>query len=198
MKMKKRLGVIILIILIFVAFVVNKKNKIVKSITYQEEFSNGDALKMMLEGKSPFREMPTTDIMLKVKPIKNLDDKFVYKYINVDFTGREQDLKTFSPYFRYPSNVGREVISFPNKKKVVMLVVPTPKEGKDFRHLTSFLNSASSSQISAFWKETAKVVIKTKTDCNTVFLSTHGFGVIYLHMRIKTSNDYGYPMKFNT
>ena len=59
-----------------------------------------------------------------------------------------------------------------------------PKRGKNFSNLKNFIDTASSTQTRQFWK---KVVIETRKllkNHNKVWISTHGLGVPYLHVRI--------------
>ena len=104
-------------------------------------------------------------------------------------------MKPFSSFFVKNKNK-KLALSFPNKRGTAIMIVPAPVEGKDFAHLYNFINQADQKQQSALWKEVAKVFTSQKTKNNTVYLSTHGLGVNYLHIRIKTSPDYDYPTKF--
>ena len=155
---------------------------------------------MLKEGKVPI-EFPDYDFMIKCKPVKNLNDKFTYKFIRTKFSTKPQDIGPFSQNPVFAAELGKTnpklAVCFDNISGSTKMVVPTPQKGADFAHLKIFLDTASPSHKKELWKRVAKAFISKKTVDNTLYLSTHGKGVHYLHIRIKASNDYGYPTSFD-
>ena len=160
---------------------------------YELSLTWKEVLKQFYKGKCPIKNWPDYEFMWKCKPVKDLNDKFVYKFIKTSYP-MKQDLKSFSEHFK--KNQNKYAICFYNKSKSTKLIVPTPQKGKNFSNLHSFLNQAIKMQQKALWKKIAIEFITLKNKNNTLYLSTHGHGVNYLHLRIKDSPDYGYPTKF--
>ena len=76
------------------------------------------------------------------------------------------------------------VVNFPNLRGDAHLVVPSPISGQeDFTHLASFLRSAEEDQIHQFWQAVGRS-FKSKINEEPIWLSTHGLGVAWLHVRI--------------
>lgn len=183
---------LIFIGIIVITFIVKSKTMVKR--TFKLGITWHEFMKQMLKGNCPIDNWPDHEFMIKFKPVTDLNDEVVYKFVKAIFP-KGQNLKPFSKFFA-ANTTNKLALSFPNKGKTAMMVVPSPDEGKDFAHLYNFINQADQKQQSALWKEVAKVFTSKKTKTNTLFLSTHGLGVNYLHIRIKDSNDYGYSTKF--
>ena len=78
------------------------------------------------------------------------------------------------------------MLSFYNFSKTTLLVVPKPRKGKDYTTLKQFMDNASTTQQNAFWKKVAGSVKEMLKNHDKVWVSTHGTGVPYLHVRIDT------------
>ena len=174
-------------------FIYNLYMKIEFNKTYKLKLSWEKVLYKFSKGECPIK-FPDIPFMWKCKPISNLDDKFMYQFHKAKFP-QEQDLNSFSKYFKNYKN-SKKIVSFPNLSKSTQLVVPYPNENKNYSHLQLFLQNASKQQQQNLWKKIAEVFIKEFNDNNKLYLSTHGLGINYLHIRIKGSPDYGYPIKF--
>ena len=82
------------------------------------------------------------------------------------------------------------VISFPNLSGDTILVVPIPRKSKRFTNMFYFMTNASEIQKKELWKkvaEQAKIFLKTNEN---IWISTHGLGVNYLHVRICNTPKY--------
>ena len=90
------------------------------------------------------------------------------------------------------NNRGKGVAAFYNLSGDTMLVVPTPVDNVSFATLKNFIHNASVKQQAALWACVAKEVRRILKNSNQVWVSTHGLGVPYLHVRIcKTPKYYG-------
>ena len=58
--------------------------------------------------------------------------------------------------------------------------MPIPKRGKNFATLKDFIDNASKTQQKIFWRKVKQVANRE----NVVWISTHGHGVPYLHVRM--------------
>lgn len=101
---------------------------------------------------------------------------------------QRQNKKDFQEYFKNSQN--KYVVSFPNLNKDTMLVVPMPVRGKNYSTLRDFIDNASEIQQQEFWKKVAEVAKKFMNEKGKVWISVHGLGVDYTHVRISTSPKY--------
>ena len=119
---------------------------------------------------------------------KDESSLFEEEFIEDIFLDKDQDFNDFKTYINKSKN--NNVVSFLNLSGDTILVVPIPKKNKNFSNLKNFIDEASNSQQKQFWK---KVVIETRKllkNNDKVWISTHGFAVPYLHVRISKSPKY--------
>ena len=76
------------------------------------------------------------------------------------------------------------VISFPNLSGDTMLIIPTPIENKDYTTIKDFIDNAPIKQQKLFWKKTGREIEKWLESHDKVYVSTHGLGVHYFHLRL--------------
>ena len=96
------------------------------------------------------------------------------------------DEQTFKKYFKE----GQKVVSFSNLGGDAQLVVPTPQiDPSNYAHLAIFVRNAPKDQIRKFWQTTGEVY-EQKIGAKTVWLSTAGLGVSWLHIRIDSRPKY--------
>ena len=74
--------------------------------------------------------------------------------------------------------------SFPNLSGDTILVIPMPRKGKSYATLKDFVNNAPKKQQQELWALVAKEAKKQVKKYGKVWISTHGLGVAYLHVRI--------------
>ena len=70
-----------------------------------------------------------------------------------------------------------------------LLVVP-PDTGKNFSHLGTFNKYSSAAEKRALWKKVATELQKKLKKGETVYVSTHGTGVSWLHVRLASKPMY--------
>ena len=98
----------------------------------------------------------------------------------------KQNYSAFKKYFKG----NKIVISFPNLSGDTTLVVPIPKKNKNFATIKDFVNNASLKQQSDLWKCVSREIRKSLQHTDRVWVSTHGLGVPYLHVRICNKPKY--------
>ena len=109
--------------------------------------------------------------------------------------GATPDYYTFSEHFKSPGS-SEVVVTFPNLGKDAILVAPTPKGRKNFACLATWLRETKHDEES--WNKVFEAVGKTliariegKTKLSrTIWLSTNGAGVSWLHFRIDSYPKY--------
>jgi len=130
-----------------------------------------------------------TAFFWEVKPVTQdkLDDDFEFVLIKSNSLSKvKADKYTFQKYFTDEE----KVVTFPNLGGDAQLVVPTPLNSPDcYAHLATFIRNASKDQVQKFWQTTAEVYEKAIDD-KTVWLSTAGLGVSWLHVRIDSRLKY--------
>ena len=138
---------------------------------------------------------------------KNIKNPFIWRTsvinANKDMSYKEEfiennslicethDLDTYKPHFEKNKNKNKKyAINFKNFVGDTMLIIPTPRINKNYSNLFYFMINASNTQQEEFWKEVVKqirLLLKTYT---YLWISTHGLGVDYLHVRICTYPKY--------
>lgn len=99
-----------------------------------------------------------------------------------------QNPKDFQEYITKSSN--KYVTSFPNLSKDTMLVIPMPLRGKNYATLKDFIDNAPEIQQQYFWKKVAKVAKEFMDKHEKIWISVHGLGVAYTHVRISSIPKY--------
>ena len=81
-------------------------------------------------------------------------------------------------------------MSFYNKSKDTLLIIPIPYNEKEYITIKDFIDNAPIIQQKEFWKfasEEIKNILKTEKE---IYISTHGLGVSYFHLRLCNSAKY--------
>jgi len=99
-----------------------------------------------------------------------------------------QNTDDFQTYINNSTN--KDVVAFPNLTKDCMLVIPMPRRGKNYATLKDFIDNAPKHQQEEFWKKVAKVAKKCLNKWGEVWISVHGLGVPYTHVRIDSKPKY--------
>lgn len=119
---------------------------------------------------------------------KNGDSIFKEKYkINKNLPVK-QSIKAFEEHIKKSTN--EYVTSFPNLNKDTILVVPMPKEGKNYATYKDFVDNAPEIQQQEFWKQVATIAENKMHEVGRVWVSAHGLGVPYLHIRVCSMPKY--------
>lgn len=87
-------------------------------------------------------------------------------------------------------HTNKYVVHGPNLSKDCYLVIPKPINGVNCANLFTFLNTSSNTQIKAVWKRVAEVANFLLDRYDYIWISTHGHGVNWLHIRISIKPKY--------
>ena len=99
-----------------------------------------------------------------------------------------QDTRPYREYIKQSKN--EYVISFVNLSNDAVLVVPMPVGKRNYATLKDFMDNAPQIQQQRFWKTVSKIARKLMKEKGKVWISTHGFGVAYTHVRVSISPKY--------
>ena len=113
-----------------------------------------------------------------------------FECVLVDDPGLERtpDVEAFADF--YQSHATDDVATFPNLSKDAVLVVPCPvAEHSAYGHLAAFLREAPADQHHSLWQQVAEAMFQTLPK-RTVWLSTAGAGVSWLHVRLDSRPKY--------
>ena len=124
------------------------------------------------------------------------ESKFKQKFKRNDNLPRVQNINGFQEYITKSQN--RYVVSFPNLNNDTMLVIPMPIHGKNYATLKDFIDNAPIKQQQEFWKHVAMISKKIINKIDKVWISVHGMGVHYTHVRISTKPKYYFDNKLGS
>ena len=126
---------------------------------------------------------------MEYKCIKNDGNvAFKQKFRTYDQLPEIENKKDFQEHIKNSQN--KYVVSFPNLSKDTMLVIPMPVSGKNYATLRDFIDNAPEIQQQEFWKHVAEVAKKFMKKNGKVWISVHGLGVAYTHVRISIIPKY--------
>ncbi len=131
-----------------------------------------------------------------------LSNEYLSKFIESDELNqiKTQDYSDFSFHIsRAIASVksgGAYATSFVNKSANAILVIPLPVMGKNYATIKDFIDNAPATQQSEFWKMVAHEVKSVLKLHNQVWISTHGLGVSYFHLRIDLNPKYYVTKEF--
>ena len=134
---------------------------------------------------------------------KQLKGKFQWNTSVLKNNGKVEYKQTIRTNYKLPTTQNKKdfeehikksddkyVVSFPNLSKDTMLVVPMPIRDKNYATLRDFIDNAPLIQQQEFWKKVAKVAKTFMNEKGKVWISVHGLGVNYTHVRISSSPKY--------
>ena len=113
---------------------------------------------------------------------------FLQAFQTSNLLARQQDTTVFQDHFEASPN--NQVAVFPNLSGDTMLVVPMPVHGHNYVTLRDFIDNASHEQQQSFWKAVADTAIEMMKYGHSLWISTHGTGVDYTHVRISRQPKY--------
>lgn len=116
-----------------------------------------------------------------------MDDSYECNLVNSKvLANRGPAPHTFKNYFEKDE----EVVSFMNLEGDASLIAPSPSDNHPgYAHIGTFVLTADSGQIAAFWQTVASAMIRSIGN-NLKWLSTSGLGVSWLHARIDSRPKY--------
>ena len=155
-----------------------------QSMEYKLPTTWDEKLIQWSEGKYLKPPANISSFMWRTTPII-FDDNSKYKELFVPATfNNTPDNNTFSSYMVDD----RSAFIIWNAKKDTKMVIPGYRPGKNFANLAMFMKEADIKQQEEFWKTVALAIkeeLVKMAKGQKLYISTHGFGVSYLHVRIE-------------
>jgi len=141
-----------------------------------DEWNKGIPLKYPLQIKSRFfYETYVLD--------KNMENTYNEVFIeNQNLNDLIQDYSSFSKYINKSKN--KYVTLFNNLSNSSILIIPISKKNKDFTTIKDFIDNSSNYQQKIFWKKVSNEIKRILKTENKIYVSTHGLGVPYFHLRL--------------
>ena len=135
-------------------------------------------------GKYPKHPNLKKSFFWETSPVtKKLDTEYKEKYIISDYLNKmEQNFNSFEN--KINSSSDNYAVAFYNLSQTSLLVIPIPRKSKKYTTLKDFMDNASDTQQKKFWKKVAGSILLMLKSHDKVWVSTHGKGVPYLHVRI--------------
>lgn len=118
----------------------------------------------------------------------NGNSKFIEKFLIHPKLPTEQNYNSFKSYIEQSKN--KYVVSFYNLNKDTLLVIPIPRKNKNYSTIKDFCDNASVTQKKYFWKTVSKLIKNYIKKHKYVWVSAHGLGVPYMHIRISNKPKY--------
>lgn len=119
----------------------------------------------------------------------NFQNSYKEKFIENDEL--EKLLYNPSSFQKYiDASKNKYVTSFPNLSGDSLLIIPIPRKNKNFTTMKDFIDNASEYHQKIFWKNVAKEIKKRLKERDEVYVSTHGLGIPYFHIRLDDKPKY--------
>jgi len=154
-----------------------------------DKWKNGHVIKYPKTIKSQF--FWRTTAINKGKAHSNL---YIDEFVETDLLDRKQDFSAFKSHFPSKSHKSHKprktIVYFKNLTGDTMLIVPVPVLGKNYRYIKDFIDNASVKQQKELWRTVAIQAKKMLKTHGQIWISTHGRGVPYLHVRIDITPKY--------
>lgn len=108
----------------------------------------------------------------------------------------KQDYSPFNQHILNTKN--KDAVSFFNISGDTILVVPIPRKNKSYVTIKEFIDFASENQQIGFWKLVAEQIelCFLTSNIDKLYISTHGLGVSYFHLRICVKPKYYHTERF--
>ncbi len=120
---------------------------------------------------------------------KHLEKNYKEKYIiSSQLNYLTQDFTPFIKYIKSSNN--NYVTSFYNLSGDTLLVIPMPRKNKDFTTIKDFMDNATYNHQVIFWQFVTKVIEILLKYNDNIYVSTHGLGVSYFHLRLSLKPKY--------
>ncbi len=126
---------------------------------------------------------------------QNLKNKYQEKFIPSKILQQlTYDQSAYQKYIEQSDN--KYVTSFYNLSGDSKLIIPIPKKGKTFTTIKDFIDTASETHQKHFWKYVAQEIMDMLKKNSKIYVSTHGLGVPYFHLRLDTRPKYYQTKEF--
>ena len=136
---------------------------------------------------------PSFNYMWKTVPLtkKTLHMPFVSMFLPNDKLPEEED---YTQYKKYITPKCNQTASFWNPSETTYLLIPCPRNRKNFSTLKYFNDQCSETQSLNFWKAAGEIAFDYRDAGEPVWINTHGTGIPYLHLRYDETYKYSCEM----
>jgi hypothetical protein len=162
-----------------------------------DEWENGDYPKIPSHIKNPF--LWRTSVINN-----NLDLPYKEEHIE-DKRLLTMSKQNYLPFLNKPSSLlskknenKKYAIASINLPKDTILVIPKPRQNKNFANIYYFMKNASKIQQKELWKLVAKQAKIMLKKYDNIWISSQGLGISYLHIRICNFPKYYEKSKLQT
>jgi len=124
---------------------------------------------------------------------KDMQNPYKEKYIQTDELFFKQDYTAFKEHIgkqQRKRDGNKHTCVFFNLNKDALMLIPMPRQNKDFSTIKTFMDSASELQQTHFWCEVAYSIEDMLKTHDYLYVSTHGLGVPYFHLRLDFAPKY--------
>ena len=118
----------------------------------------------------------------------NGESKYVEEFMVNKILPKSQDYTAFNEYIKKSNN--KYVVSFPNPSGDTILIIPMPRANKNFATIKDFMENGSELQKRKFWEESARIIREEMKNNKYLWVSAHGLGVPYFHLRVCQNPKY--------
>lgn len=121
---------------------------------------------------------------------KNLTNNYNEEFIESNELEniKTQNYDNFIYYINNSKNI--YVCSFYNISGDTKLIIPMPRKNKQYITIKDFIDNSSFTQQQEFWKFVYNEVKEYLKNNENVYISTHGLGVYYFHLRLCNKPKY--------
>lgn len=168
---------------------ISKNKDIIQSITWE------DQLEKLSNGIFDYPSNIKKRFIYETSIFSDFNSKFIEKFIESDELEsiKQQDYTPFLENINLHTQVNlsnSNVISFENKSKDTLLIIPIPKPDKNYLSIKDFIDNAPKQQQYEFWNYASEQILNLKKKYGQIYVSTHGLGVHYFHLRLCTKPKY--------
>lgn len=120
-----------------------------------------------------------------------MENNYEEKFIESKRLSTETKKQSYNSFQEHIDNtIDDDATLFYNLSRDTLLIIPIPRKGLSFATIKDFIDNADKEQQISFWKFTGYVIEKYVNENSYAYVSTHGLGVPYFHLRISKIPKY--------
>jgi len=181
-----------------------KKNKTRKTNITSRKWS--DVLHQWSQGDGPVYPSDMKKRFFFETSVLSRDKNSIYQEVFIktkDLDSLICDPSSFQEHInkaQQQQNGKKVAVAFPNLSGDSLLLVPLPKEGSKgpckYTTIKDFIDNAPPEQQKGFWKFSAREIKKRLKKREKIYISTHGTGIPYFHLRLDDIPKYYQTKRF--
>ncbi len=115
---------------------------------------------------------------------KDMENEFKEVYIESDKLNGLKKMERGPFDFYIQNSTNPYVVAFNNLSNTTRLIIPMPRDGKNYISMKDFIDNAPKEQQKEFWKRVGMEIEEYLKKHKQVYVNTHGLGVYYFHLRL--------------